>query len=116
MDNTATLKDQISDFVEHKIDIIKLKAIKKGAPLVSNIIVGVAVAFLAIFFLMFLSFSAAYGISSATDRPFLGFLIVGGFYLILAVLVVALKDKLLTLPIMQSLLEALYYKHNDSTK
>jgi preprotein translocase subunit SecF len=110
MEEAATLKDNVKDYVETKIDIIKLKAISKGAPLAANIIMGVALAFLGIFILMFLSFSAAYAISDATDRPFLGFLIVAGFYILLAVLVVVLKDKLLTAPIMRSLLDSLYTK------
>lgn len=110
MEETSSLKDNVQDYVETKLDIIKLKVISKGAPLISNIIVGVALAFLAIFILMFLSFSAAYAISDATNRPFLGFLCVAGFYILLAVLVVALKNKLLTMPIMHSLLDSLYYK------
>jgi preprotein translocase subunit SecF len=113
MEETATLKDNVQEFVDTKIDIIKLKAISKGAPMISNIIVGVAMAFLGIFILMFLSFSAAYAISSATEKPFLGFLIVAGFYVLLAVLVVALKNKLLTAPIMQSLLNNLYHKKGE---
>ena len=113
MEETATLKDNVQEFVDTKINIIKLKAISKGAPMISNIIVGVAMAFLGIFILMFLSFSAAYGISSATEKPFLGFLIVAGFYILLAVLVVVLRNKLLTAPIMQSLLNSLYYKNGE---
>jgi hypothetical protein len=113
MEETATLKDNVHEFVDAKIDIIKLKAISKGAPMISNIIVAVAMAFLGIFILMFLSFSAAYAISSATEKPFLGFLIVAGFYILLAVLVIALKNKMLTTPIMQSLLNSLYYKNGD---
>jgi hypothetical protein len=113
MEETASLKDNVQEFVDAKIDIIKLKAISKGAPLISNIIVGVAMAFLGIFIIMFLSFSAAYAISSAAGKPFLGFLIVAGFYILLAVLVIVLKDKLLTTPIMQSLLNSLYYKNGQ---
>lgn len=113
MEETASLKDNVQEFVDTKIDIIKLKAISKGAPMISNIIVGVAMAFLGIFIIMFLSFSAAYAISSATEKPFLGFLIVAGFYILLAVLVVVLKNKLLTTPIMQSLLNSLYYKNGQ---
>ena len=115
MEDTATLKDNVKDYVEAKVDILKLKAIRKGAPMISNIIVGVALAFLAIFIIMFLSFSAAYAISDATDRPFLGFLIVAGFYILLAVLIVTLKNKLLTMPIMHSMLASLYEKDSTAT-
>lgn len=116
MEDTATFKDTVKDFVDTKLDIMKLKAIRKGAPAISNLIVGVALLFLGIFILMFLSFSAAYAISDATNKGYLGFLIVGGFYVLLAVLVVALKDKLLTMPIMNSMLESLYYKNGKEER
>jgi hypothetical protein len=112
MENT-TLKDNVREYVDTQINIIKLKAINKGGAVISSIIVGVAVGFLSIFILMFLSFSAAYAISSATEKPFLGFLIVAGFYILLAVLLIVLKDKILTMPIINSLLNKFYYKETD---
>jgi hypothetical protein len=108
METTGTLKENIQTYAKTQFDILKLKAISKGGQAASGAIVGVALAFLAIFILMFLSFSAAYAISSATNRPYLGFLIVAGFYIILAVLVVVLREKLITLPIVNSLLNKFY--------
>jgi hypothetical protein len=113
METTASIKDNVKEYIDTKIDIIKLKAINQGGAAVSNVIVGVALAFLGIFIIMFLSFSAAYAISTATEKPYLGFLIVAGFYILLAVLVVVLKDKLLTMPIINSLLEKFYYKNSE---
>jgi hypothetical protein len=115
MEEQTTLKENIKDYVETKIKIIKLKAINKGGAAISGIIVGVALAFLSIFILMFLSFSAAYGISSVTGKPFLGFLIVAGFYILLAVLLVVLKDKILTMPIINSLLRKYYYNGQEKS-
>jgi hypothetical protein len=108
MENTGTLKDNVREYVNTQLDILKLQAISKGGS--SGAIVGIGLAFLAIFILMFLSFSAAYGISSATGKPYLGFLIVAGFYIVLAVLLVVLKEKLITLPIINSLLNKFYHQ------
>jgi hypothetical protein len=112
MEDTGTLKENIQDYAETKLNILKLKAIGTGGSAISGIIVGVAMAILSIFIIMFLSFSAAYAIGAATERPWLGFLIVAGFYILLAVLVVVLRDKLLTLPITNTLLEKFYYKNS----
>ena len=109
MEEQSTLRDNIKDYVDTQINIIKLKAISKGGAAISGIIVGVALAVLSIFILMFLSFSAAYAISDATEKPFLGFLLVGAFYILLAILIIALKDKLLTIPIINSLLQKFYF-------
>src|SRR4051812_39494519 len=113
MENTASLKDNVRDYVETQLDIIKLQAINKGSAAASGVIVGIAVAFLSIFILMFLSFSAAYAISAATEKPYLGFLLVAAFYIVLAVLVIALKDKLITMPLINSLLAKYYYKTGE---
>jgi hypothetical protein len=116
MEETGTLKDNVRDYAETKLNIIKLKAISAGGSAVSGIIVGVALAILSIFIIMFLSFSAAYAISDAAGKPFLGFLIVAGFYIVLAILVVVLRDKMLTMPIVNSLLEKFYYKNPASSQ
>jgi hypothetical protein len=104
------IKENIMDYVETRINIIKLKAINTGGNILSGIIAGVLAALLGFFMLFFLSFSAAYAISSAAEKPFLGFLCVGGFYLLLLVLVIALKDKIIKGPIVNSFMKKFYNK------
>ncbi|MCW3075929.1 MAG: phage holin family protein [Bacteroidetes bacterium] len=113
MENTTTLhehtiKGDVEDYIETKIDLIKLKTIDKTGSAVSGIIVGVVSAILGLFILQFLSFSAAYAISSATGHPYLGFLCVAGFYILLTVLLILLKEKLVTMPIINALLSKFY--------
>lgn len=113
MENTTsltdhTLKGDVEDYIETKIDIIKLKAIDKTGSAASGIIVGIVSAILGLFILQFLSFSAAYAISDATGRPFLGFLCVAGFYILITVLLIVLKEKLVTMPIINALLSKFY--------
>jgi ABC-type glycerol-3-phosphate transport system permease component len=93
--NIGTLKDDLKEYIHTQADIIKLKAIDKVQKVLANTILGITLALLSLFILLFFSFSAAYAISSSTGRPFLGFLIVGGFYLLLALVMVALRKKLL---------------------
>ena len=108
MEETGTLKENVQDYVNTQLKVVKLRAIGKGSEAASSAIVGIGVAFLSVFIVMFLSFSAAYAISSATGRPFLGFLLVAAFYIMLAVLLIVLKERFITLPIMNSLLEKFY--------
>jgi hypothetical protein len=121
MENTTTsLKESIKDYVETQIDVIKLKAINQGSSIVAGIAVGVAMAVLGFLILIFLGLSAAVAISAATAKPFLGYLIVAGFFILLAVAVVLLKDKLITLPLINTLMQKIYYKappkENDGTQ
>ena len=119
MENTASLKDHtlkndVEDYIETKIDIIKLKAIDKTGSALSGAIVGIAAAVLGLFILQFLSFSAAYAIAEYTGYHYLGFLCVAGFYILLTVLIFALKEKFVTMPIINSLLKKFYHKTEDA--
>jgi hypothetical protein len=113
MEETGTLKDNVRDYVKTQLDIVKLQAIGKGSAVASGAIVGIGVAILAIFILMFLGFSAAYAISSATGKQYLGFLLVAVFYIVLAVLLVVLRERFITLPLINTLMQKLY---NDKDK
>ncbi|MBI2721250.1 MAG: phage holin family protein [Bacteroidetes bacterium] len=108
----ATIKENVEDYIETKIDIIKLKAIDKTGGAISGAIVGAASGILGLFILLFLSLSAAYAISSATEMPFLGFLCVAVFYIILVILLNVLKEKMVTMPIINSML-AKFYKPKE---
>ncbi|MBA3663211.1 MAG: phage holin family protein [Bacteroidetes bacterium] len=114
MENTAslkeTIKEDVEDYIETKIDIIKLKAIDKTGSAVSGAIVGIASAILGLFILQFLSFSAAYAISSYSGLPYLGFLCVAGFYILVTVSLILLKEKFVTMPIINALLKKFYHR------
>ena len=114
MEHTGTLKENLEDYIETRIDLIKFKTAEKGASAISGIIVGVALFIFSMFILLFLSFSAAYAISYATQKPYLGFLAVAGFYILLVVLLLALKEKLITIPIVNTLLGKFYAKQDES--
>jgi hypothetical protein len=109
MENTSTLKDNIENYIEHKVDLVKLKTADKAGAAASNIVVGLAMARLVLFILIFLSLSAAFAISQATGDYYLGFLIVAGFYMLVAGLLLALKEKLITMPIINAILKKLNY-------
>jgi hypothetical protein len=115
MENTISgLKESAKDYLNSRLDVIKLKAINTGSSVAAGIAAGVALAVLGFLALIFLGFSAAYAISAAAERPWLGFLVVGGFYAILCVAIVMLKDKLITLPLINLLMKKIYYKEEDT--
>lgn len=109
----AGIKEDVKDYIKTQVDVVKLKIAAKLEKVIANAIVAAALAVIGLFVLLFLSLAGAYAISTASDRPYLGFLVVGGFYAIIAVAIVALKEKLLNAPIMNSLLTKLKYKKED---
>ncbi|MFY9310895.1 MAG: phage holin family protein [Bacteroidia bacterium] len=113
MDTAQTLKGNIEQYIEDKVDLIKLKASEKAGTVASGVIVGLVVARLVLFILIFLSFAAAFAISQATGKYYLGFLIVAGFYMLLAVAVVLLREKLLTMPLINTFLKKLNFRQHS---
>lgn len=114
MENTQTLKVDIENYIEHKVDLVKLRTADKAGSIASGIIVGIAMARLVLFIMLFLSFSVAFAISEATEKYYLGFLIVAGFYILVTVLLLVLKEKLITMPIINAILKKLNYFEQPS--
>jgi hypothetical protein len=113
MEEHHNLKDDIEDYIDTKIDIIKLKAIDKIAGAASGAITGVSLAFLGVFILLFLSFAAAFALAELTGRNSIGFLCIGGFYILLALVLVVFKDQLVTMPVVNSLAKKFYFREEQ---
>lgn len=110
--NLTALKDEIRDYIHTQVDVVKLKVASKAEKVMANSILAVALVSLGIFGLLFFSIAGAYAISSATGHMYLGFLLVGAFYVILGVLLFALRQRLLNAPIINALLKKLHYKEH----
>jgi hypothetical protein len=110
MENKDSFKDNVEDYIETKVDIVKLRAIDKAGAALSGTIVGIASAFFGVLIIILLSFAAGFAIGELTGKNSIGFLCIAGFYILVSVLMIVLKEKLITMPIINSLLEKLYYK------
>ena len=112
-----SLAKHIKEYLNTKISIIKLEIAERLSKLIAWLIAFVVVFFIMLFFVIFFSLAAAYWIGSALDKPFLGFLIVGGFYLLIALLVWWKRERLLRVPLMNALVRQLFAEEkNDDEK
>jgi len=105
MEEQGTLKENAGDYIETRVELIKLKAISKSGIAISGMITVVITIILAFFVLVFLSFSAAFAIAEITGRNSLGFLAIAGFYALLAAILFTLKEKIITMPVINVLLK-----------
>ncbi len=104
------LKKDLHDYIDTKLDLVKLKAIEKTGAIATGAIVGVSTTVLGYFFLLFLSLSAALGLGYLFDNYSLGFLCIAMFYGLVAAIIIIFKEKLITFPIVNMLLKKIYYK------
>ena len=89
------------DYVVIQRRLITTVVSKKGADIAYVAIAGVIFFLIGLFIVIFLSFTAAYGIGLLLDNIFLGFLIVTSLYILIVVLVWVLKDRLIKMPILK---------------
>lgn len=107
------VKENVEDYIQTKLNLIKLKTADKAGTAISGVVLSVIVARLFLFIMIFLSFAAAYAISQAAGRDYLGFLTVAGFYMLVAAAVIIFREKLLTMPIINALLKKLNFKDQE---
>jgi hypothetical protein len=103
-DSIRTLIDQSRDYLETKIELTKLKTIDKSADVLSSVIVMVTMIFLGSLFIIFISIAAALMLGSWLGSAYYGFLIVGGFYALLLLLIYLQRDKWIKVPIANGLI------------
>jgi hypothetical protein len=103
MDNIATnfetLYQKAKEYTETSIELLRLNAIDKTADVVSSLFARLALIMLVAMFTLFINIALSIFIGELLNEMYLGFLIVSGFYLILAVVVFYFNDKLLKIPI-----------------
>ncbi len=93
-DNLQEIREEIKSLIESNIDYYKLWAFKvmtKSASMLLKLFL-ISIAFVMV--LIFFSIAGALAIGYALDNFVYGFLIIGGIYLILGIIIFNLKDKI----------------------
>lgn len=88
-DNTtpiATLFEKAEDFGKTTLNLLKLNAIDKSADVISSLISRLSVIIIVVLSVLFISTGVSIWIGKLVGAIFYGFLIVGGFYAFIAIL------------------------------
>lgn len=102
------LADNIKEYVNARIDAIKLQVADKVSAIIANILAGMILAFVFIFFLILLSISLSLLIGAWIGKMWLGFLIVALVYLLVGIIVWTARGKIIRLPIMNAIIQQLF--------
>lgn len=108
----AQLKDHATEYVKTTVDLAKAKATKSASNAAAGIAIGVAALVLGIFFLAFLFTALAWWLAVVLNSYALGFLCVAGLFLLLLVLVFALRKKVIVPAIRNAIISAIYDTKN----
>ncbi len=97
-DSIKSLIDKSKDYLDTKIELTKLKTIDKTADVLSTVIVKVTMIFIGSLFVIFVSIELAIMLGRLLGAYHYGFLIMGGFYAILLLVIYVQREKWIKAP------------------
>lgn len=113
------IKEDAKDIINHSQDYLEtfyklsiVRATKKASNIASGLVNSVLLFFIVLCVLLFLSIAAAWWIGQELDDPALGFLSVAGFYVLLAIILLALRKSVISPFIKNSLIRKIYEEKN----
>lgn len=111
IDNQSTpvesLVDSVKDYVETRLDLLKLKGIDKSSSFLSLLISMLVIILIGFISLIFLSIGIALLLGDLLGNSYYGFFIVTALYFITGLVLYSSREKLLKSPIANSMIKKL---------
>jgi Putative Actinobacterial Holin-X, holin superfamily III len=102
------LKQQLTEYMQLRLDLLKADFTEKTALIFSKMITGVIVLVMLFMVLIFGSVVLGLYLGNLLGSLVLGFAVVTGFYLLLIVLLMLVKDKLIQTPVANQIIDIMY--------
>jgi hypothetical protein len=96
------LTDSLKEYADTNYELIKLEVIDHSSSIISGIITSLTIILIVVLFAFFGSMYLAFYLSDLLGINYIGFAIMGGFYLLLAIIVYAFKKSLIDKPVCDS--------------
>ena len=107
-ENTGAIQEHAKAYIDTNIAYYKLWGFKVAMKSTTLMLKFFLIAICLMIVLLFVSVAGAFAIGKLLDSYALGFLIVAGIYLILAVLLFLVKDKIIEGPILEKFSEIFF--------
>ena len=104
-----TLTKNVGDYVETYYNLTILKAADKATGIAASSLAGLATFFLSIFVLFFSGLALGVWLGQILENPVLGYLLVAAFYLVLMIILIALRKKIV-FPFIRNLIVRKFYE------
>jgi hypothetical protein len=106
-DNFSSLTENVKDYVNLRIDYIKLLLTEKIAKLASFFLISVIFFILAMFLVLFISFAFVFWFGEEVGPAYIGALIVVAFYIIIGLLIYGMRHRIFINPLVKRLAKIL---------
>ena len=108
-----SLIDHTRDYLSTRVDEAKLTLAERSSAVIARIIAVSIVSLVFIISLIFVSVAAAWWLGNEWSRVWLGFLAIGGIYFIAGLIVWSARERLIRIPIMNSIIHQLFKTEED---
>src|SRR6266446_3001579 len=95
--------ESVVNYTELRLRLLALKSADKSARMASGFLTIVIITMIFIFSMVMISVGTAILISHALDSPWSGYFIVGGFYVLMGIVLVALRKRIIFEPLLNSI-------------
>src|SRR4051812_25423872 len=93
------LFDKTGQFTKNSVELYKLKAIDKGADVLSTLVARLAVIIISTLFFLIFNIGVALWAGEALGRSYYGFFSVAGFYALIGILIYSFRSQWIKEPI-----------------
>ena len=89
----ASFFESANDYLETRMDLLKLKAVDKSSDIISSLVSSVVVFVILIFGVFILNIGLSIWLGNVMGQVWYGFVVVGSFYTLAAILLIVFKAK-----------------------
>lgn len=105
------LAGTLKEYADSRIEFVKFNAAENSSGVIANVLAGIVVAVVFLFFIGFASVALSFGLGEWIGKTWAGFLMVAWLYLLIGIVVRDARGRLIRLPVMNVLIQQLF--NND---
>ncbi|MEO9210068.1 MAG: phage holin family protein [Ginsengibacter sp.] len=105
--NIEDLVEKFKDYLETRIDLFRLKGIRKVSRIASTLVTSIILLIIFFIIILCLSIGLSLYLGDVLGKSYYGFFIVGGVYFIIGLIIYYTRNKCITTPISDRLIKEL---------
>ncbi len=106
----------VKDYINIRVETVKLGVAEKTSKIVANIVAAVAVALVFFLFMIFSGIALSVALGGWIGKPWAGFLVVALLYLLIGIIAWSARGKLIRLPLMNALIQQFFNDDEEDKK
>ncbi len=110
----ADSRDKVEEYLQDRLLLFKLRTVEKASKLAAAMFIGIIIAIICVFILLFISIMGGYYFANLTGNLFYGFGIVAGIYLVLLLIILISKKGWLRVFIANTIIRIFFDKTDDN--